>query len=202
MHFNGSLVHTKHELGNYSVEKLLSYGKEINQMLSRLGGKHTFHPSAHELAGSMLHRHAILLTDESGEEVHGFVKATPWIAVDYSRAKGDMVNMDPYKVLEENNAKVVAVEVGSLVIKESQQGKKKARKAVVELVNELANTYKGVPRVAVITNDNTASMHVFRALEWQEIDAQEAYEIFGINILDGWDPLSVIYVDRSSIISQ
>jgi len=199
LHFNGSLVQTADHLSVQPVERLLFYGHQVNRLLKELGGEHTFHPSPMELAGSMKHRHAVVLTDEDGLEVHGAVRATPWIVTDDINKKGDMIKMSPLKALENGDARIAAIEIGSLVIHKDEQRKKKGRQLVDELCKEIANSYLGVPRVAVVTNDNAPSLHVFDALHWVQVSTEDACRLLGIDILDGWEPESTIFVDPSSI---
>lgn len=198
-HFNGSLVLSGSRLAQKDLSLLYAYGQQAYDLLNSLGGSHMFHPAPEVLAGYMFHQHAVLLTDEKEQIIHGVVKAAPWLVLDPSLGKGDIASLSPFQALQLDAAKVVGLEIGSLVIAEGQQNKRKGRRLVEEMCESISTSYPHIPRIAVVTNDNGPSLHVFRNIGWQEIDAQDAWDIMGVDVLDGWEPASSIFLDRSSI---
>src|SRR3989339_42048 len=179
-------------LSTQPYEALLQHGIAVAGLLQALGGKHTFHPTPEALAFAMQKKHAILATDTDGL-VAGFVKAVPWLTT----PKGPKMFESPEDVVlvESGGAKPICVEVGSLVVEKDNQGNNLGSHLGNLSAQHAKEVYPGLPVIAVVTNDNTASLHVFgKKLNWPEIQRDYAQELLGIDVLDGWEPPSTIFL--------
>lgn len=178
-------------LSNQSPDVLYQHGFAISQMLRALGGDHTFHPTPEELQFAMQTNHAILATQVDGEDA-GFVKAVPWLTT--KNGPKMLANDDDIRLVDQGEAKPVCVEVGSLVVGLPHQGNNLGKFLAQHVVTHAQETYPSLPIIAVVTNDNLPSLAVFNKLGWKIVDKQLAIELLGIDVLDGWEPPSTIFL--------
>jgi len=177
-----------------STDIKLSWASQASQLLYQLGGEHTFQPPPKNLHYAMEIGHAIVATCLY-DELAGFVKMTPWVVGaeegDKPVKKGSMAeNEDDFEKIHNGTT----VPIGSLVVDSVQQGNNLGKALVNHMVTMSNTAYPTLQKIAVVTNDKTASLHVFNRLQWKIITSEEAVAQLGIDILDGWEPESTIFL--------
>lgn len=179
-------------LAEKSYTERLQMGQSWEQLLKDLGGEHTFHPPAETLAFAMGTGHAIAAQTIEGSQA-GYVKMTPWTM--NGDGKVGMGNTaEDFAMMEQGKAKPVCVEIGSLVVAETEQKNNLAKHLVAKIVDTANISYPGLPKIAVVTNDNTNSLKVFTKLEWPVASPEEALAYLGIDVLDDWPHPSTIFI--------
>jgi len=180
-----------------SPDKKLGWAYQASSLLGKLGGEHTFQPPPRHLHYAMETGHAIVATHPY-DTLAGFVKMAPWVIQvnDQSSVKiGKMAEQESdFKSIHDGLVVPVCIEIGSLVVEESKQGKNLGKALVNHMVTMSKKTYPNLPKIAVVTNDNIASLHVFKKLEWKIVSKEEAIVALGIDVLDGWTPPSTIFI--------
>jgi predicted GNAT family N-acyltransferase len=173
-------------------EELLALGAGVSGLLAKLGGEHTFHPPAEELAFAMATNHAVVATTPEGE-LAGYVKMSPWVTDMQGQAKMAETPAD-YEAMQNGSFKPVCVEVGSLVVDMAQQGNNLGKALASQMLDVASASYPDLPKIAVVTNDNVPSLHVFHKLGWPTVAQEHAAELLGIDVLDGWPHPSTIFI--------
>jgi ribosomal protein S18 acetylase RimI-like enzyme len=169
-------------------EQKTQWAHTINGLLKILGGEHTFQPPVENLVASMEQGHGIVATTPE-EEFAGFVKLTPWSLVEENTIK--MIETpDDFQAI----GTPLCVEIGSLVVDPPSQGKNLGKGLVDHAVKIAKEKYPNLPIVAVVTNDNVPSLHVFAKLGWPVTTQENAKEITGFDLLEGWTPPSTIFL--------
>ena len=181
-----------------SADNKLSWASQASQLLYQLGGEHTFQPPPENLHYAMEIGHAIVATCPY-DELAGFVKMTPWVVTtedgDKPEKRGSMAeNEVDFQKIHDGTVIPVCVEIGSLVVDSVHQGNNLGKALVNHMVTMSENAYPTLQKIAVVTNDNVASLHVFNRLQWKIITQEEAVAQLGIDILDGWEPESTIFL--------
>jgi len=182
-------------------EQSQSWAQQASELLFKLGGEHTFQPPAALLHFALGIGHAIVAMNPafSDKNIAGFVKMTPWVVpaseVHISEKKGSMAeNETDFQSIHDGHTIPVCVEIGSLVVETSNQGQDLGKKLVNRMVDLSDRWYPDIHKIAVVTNDNIASLKVFERLQWKKISKADAITQFGIDVLEGWEPESTIFV--------
>lgn len=179
-------------LSTLPPENLLQMGEGVAGLLAQLGGEHTFHPPAKELADAMATNHAVVAQSPEGA-LAGYVKMTPWVTDEAGMAKMAGTPED-FTAIHEGKYQPVAIEIGSLVVGAQHQGNNLGKALAHHMLEVAQESYPGLPQIAVVTNDNTASLHVFTKLGWGVVDQEQAKALLGIDVLDGWPHPSTIFI--------
>ena len=184
-----------------SPDKQLLWSYQASDLLKKLGGEHTFQPPPRNLHYAMEIGHAIVAT-EPHDNLAGFVKMTPWTVDTHDISpikKSKMAELPAdFEDIHIGKTVPVCVEIGSLVVEASKQGNNLGKALVNHMVTMSEKAYPGLKKMAVVTNDNIASLHVFHALEWQVKTKEEAMQELGTDILDGWDPPSTLFMYKGT----
>ena len=182
-------------LSTLDHESHIRLGREVVGLLARLGGEHTFHPPPETLAFAMETNHAILANAPEGD-LAGFIKMSPWVVNENGLTKMAENSAD-YETLHAEVWKPVCVEIGSLVVAPVYQGNNLGKTLVREMTDVAEHSYPQLPKIAVVTDDNVPSLHVFGSLGWEIIGRKEAHQLIGIDVLEGWTPPSTIFLFKS-----
>lgn len=168
---------------------------KASNLLKILGGEHTFQPPPSTLQFVMEIEHAVVATHPEDGCLIGFVKMTPWVVGPGS--VGTMAeNEADFTSIHDSTTTPVAIEIGSLVVDTAHQRRGLGSALVAQMVAVSDRTYPGLPKIAVVTSDNTASLHVFKRSHWNIVSREEALFQLGIDVLEGWDPPSTIFVHQ------
>lgn len=196
---NEHVFHDATKLVQADPAKTFSYATQIATLLPELGGKHMFHPPAEKVHAFMLHGHTQLITDVAEQEVLAFAKADPWVIPAQNVHPDELNKVTVFDALYAGLAQPVAIEIGSLFVLPKHQGKNWGKAMVVQMAIAAEQVYSGVPQISVVTTDNVQSLAVYDKIGWKKIGRNESTQMFGLDVLDGWEPPSVIYLNPHSI---
>jgi GNAT superfamily N-acetyltransferase len=143
--------------------------------------------------------HTAIITDHSLRQLWGFIKLDPWFKPSANIPGEGIGNITIDDVTRAGLYFPVGVEVGSLVVVPQHQNKGFGKFLAKEASSLSEEIYPGIPRIAVVTNDNLSSLHVFTKIGWIGVSPEEAkYIMQGVDVLEGWTPPSTIFVDPLS----
>ncbi len=175
----------------------LGWATQASELLFRLGGEHTFQPPIQNLQFAIETGHALVATNHM-DTLTGYVKMSPWVVGSNDMCeikKGAMAEVpEHFDDIYNGNTVPVCVEIGSLVVDTAEQGRGLGGALVTQMVEDSNSMYPGIKRIAVVTIDNVASLHVFKRLQWRIVEREKALAELGIDVLDGWEPESTIFI--------
>ena len=178
-----------------SADKKLIWAFQSSNLLCELGGEHTFQPPPRNLHLAMETGHAIVATNPH-DNLAGFVKMAPWVV--QTNSDGHKASMaetkDDFENIHNGFVTPICIEIGSLVVEPTKQKNNLGKALVNHMVIMSEITYPNLPKIAVVTNDNEASLRVFKKLGWKIATRQEAVNLLRIDVLDGWEPESTIFI--------
>jgi GNAT superfamily N-acetyltransferase len=190
-------IHSPVELKNTLQTNGMKWATQASELLHKLGGEHTFQPPPEKLAFALSIGHATVASSEYGD-LAGYVKMAPWTvdAHDQNPVKKSVMaeSQQDFEDIHTNCSVPVCLEIGSLVVDPAHQGKNVGKALVMQILEEGMKTYPHLPKIAVVTNDNAASLAVFNKLNWSKLSKEEAISLLGTDVLDGWDPPSTIFL--------
>ncbi len=169
-----------------------NWAVKASQLLKQLGGEHTFQPPPENLEFALSIGHASVATSEHGD-LAGFVKMAPWV-IDKNQHASMAETPEEFENIHTDETRPVCVEIGSLVVDAAHQGKNIGKALVNQMLSESNLVYPQLPKIAVVTNDNGASLAVFNKLGWSTLSKEQAASLLGIDVLDGWEPPSTIFI--------
>lgn len=196
---NEHLFHDAAKLVQADPVKTFSYAKQVAALLPQLGGNHMFHPPAEQLHAFMLHGHTQLITDPTEQKVFAFAKADPWTVPAQGVNPNELNEISMFDALYRGLAQPVTIEIGSLFVLPEHQGKNWGKAMVIQMAIAAGQIYSGVPQISVVTTDNVQSLAVYNKIGWKIINRDESIQMFGLDVLEGWEPPSVIFLNPHSV---
>lgn len=196
---NGHVHHGPNKLILMEPRKKFNYASQIANLLPKLGGNSVFHPSADKVFAYMNGGHAHLLTDTAELKVLGFAKADPWAVPNEGVSPTQVSQLLTFAAIHAGLARPVVIEIGALVVVPEYQRRNLGKALAIETAITAAQIYPGIPQIAVVTNDNVPSLAVFGKIGWEIVSHPDSVKMFGLDILDGWQPPSTIFINPDTI---
>ncbi len=196
---NEHLFHNAVHLVQTDGLKTFGYAKQISALLPQLGGNHVFHPPAEKIHTYIQQGHAQIITDVTSEEVFAFAKADPWVIPNSGVDPKQLKSQTVFDAIYTGLCSPVVIEIGSLFVVPKHRQKNWGKAMAIQMSIAAGEIYTGIPQIAVVTDDNIPSLAVFSKIGWRIINPQQAIDMFGLDVLEGWEPPSQIFLNPNSL---
>ncbi len=178
---------------------LMQVATQASTLINELGGDHMFHPPPEILCTYLKAGMACYAVDALGN-LGGFIKVDPWLNYPIGiTPNSDDDIITKLQAIESGKAKLGILETGSLVVHPKDQGLGLGTELKKQMAQQASIQFPGIPVIAVVTNDNGPSIHNNHKLGWIPFPNETLVEKTAIDVLDGWEPESTIFVSPDTI---
>lgn len=197
-----------HKFGEYKVftpdvahtlkpKKLMRVAKQASSLIEQLGEGHMEHHTPDALCAYLQAGMACCAINSFGA-LGGFIKATPWLYKPDDPKVNDLDIFKKLKLIEDGEAKLIALETSSLVVHPNDQGKHLGKELKILMAAQASIHFPGIPVIAVIDNSNEISMQNNKDRGWIPVDNEILKAMTGVDVLEDWNPVSTIFMSPDS----